>query len=278
MAPSNRLPCGDASAFPAETLPPWVVLHVPHDSSEIPVAVRDQFVLSDDDLAVEIERMTDHHTLALFAGPAPLAQVVRAPVSRLVVDVERFVRDEDEPMAKKGMGVVYALTADRRPLRRSLGRDEREALLRTWYVPHHERLEQVVAAAVATHGRCLVIDCHSFPEQPLAYEEPRPGALRPDICIGTDGFHSPEPLVREFVSAFTRAAWTVLVDAPFAGALVPASRYRRDPRVQAVMVEVNRRLYLADPGGRRRPDFAVVAGRVQACCAAAIARLATAGG
>lgn len=28
-------------------LPPWIVFHVPHDSAEIPVQVRDQFVLSD---------------------------------------------------------------------------------------------------------------------------------------------------------------------------------------------------------------------------------------
>jgi hypothetical protein len=41
----------------------------------------------------------------------------------------------------------------------------------------------------------------------------------------------------------------VAVDTPFSGALVPARHYRRDPRVQSVMVEVNRRLYLDEATG-----------------------------
>lgn len=91
-------------------LPPWVVFHLPHDSRVIPHDVRDQFVLSDAELEHELLAMTDHHTFELFAHGIPAEQVVRFPVSRLVVDVERFERDEDEPMAERGMGVVYART------------------------------------------------------------------------------------------------------------------------------------------------------------------------
>lgn len=160
------------------TLPPWVVLHVPHDSTEVPREVRDQFLLPDGLLTTEIDRMTDHHTLAMFADGLPPAQVVQAPVSRLVVDVERFVLDAEEPMAQRGHGVVYAVTSELHPLRRSLTAAEREALLSAYYVPHHARLEQAVADVVAMHGRCLVLDCHSFPDRPLPYEQAKPGAAR----------------------------------------------------------------------------------------------------
>jgi hypothetical protein len=46
----------------------------------------------------------------------------------------------------------------------------------------------------------------------------------------------------------------VLVDAPFAGALVPLVSFRKDRRVLSVMIEVNRRLYmvLIGMGSRRR--------------------------
>lgn len=79
--------------------PPWVVLHIPHDSTVVPAQVRPQIVLTDPALALELQRMTDHFTHALFAEPAGDAAVVRAPVSRLVVDVERFADDSAEPMA-----------------------------------------------------------------------------------------------------------------------------------------------------------------------------------
>lgn len=39
---------------------PWVVLHIPHDSTVIPDEVRSQFLLTDPDLALALRRMTDH--------------------------------------------------------------------------------------------------------------------------------------------------------------------------------------------------------------------------
>ena len=89
-------------------VPPWVVLHVPHDSTHIPADVRNQFSLDDAQLEHELLAMTDHKTLDLFASGVPQAQVIRAPVSRLVLDVERFEDDQFEPMALRGMGAVAA--------------------------------------------------------------------------------------------------------------------------------------------------------------------------
>ena len=40
---------------------------------------------------------------------------------------------------------------------------ERVALIQAYYRPHHARLEAAVTAALERHGRCLMIDCHSFP-------------------------------------------------------------------------------------------------------------------
>jgi N-formylglutamate deformylase len=253
------------------TYPPWVVLHIAHDSTVIPDAVRPSFRLSDADLTLELERMTDHFTHALFAEPPSEATVVRAPVSRLVVDVERFADDAQEPMAARGMGAVYQVTSHLAPLRRRLSSPEREALLRAWYHPHHERLEAAVADALERHGRCLVIDGHSFPGTALPYENADPAVRRPDICIGSDPFHTPKALEQAFVAAFGRGGWRVAVNDPFAGALVPASRYRRDRRVTAVMVEVNRDLYLEPGRPAPGPDFTRIATELKRRCAEALA-------
>lgn len=249
----------------SETFPPWVVLHVPHDSLHIPPEVRDQFVVNDAELREELVRMTDHLTHAMFSDPGT-TQSVRAAVSRLVIDVERFPEDGAEPMAARGMGAVYSVTSKLTPLRRELRVGEREALLAAYYWPHHERLEGAVSRTVEEHGRCVVIDCHSFPGTALPYECADPKAIRPDICIGTDPFHTPRGLAQAFVRAFEHEGWTVHLDDPFAGALVPASRYRTDRRVQAIMVEVNRKLYLREGAERARDDFDQTAARVRRCC------------
>ena len=51
------------------THPPWVVLHVPDDSTEVSVELRSQFLLNDAELDLELVRMTNHLTLAIFADP-----------------------------------------------------------------------------------------------------------------------------------------------------------------------------------------------------------------
>jgi N-formylglutamate amidohydrolase len=249
--------------------PAWVVLHVPHDSTYVPTAVRPQFLLNDAELGRELVRMTDHRTLALFADSSSDAAIVRSPVSRLVVDVERFATDANEPMATRGMGAVYTLTSQLTPLRRYMRDGEREALMDAYYYPHHQRLEDAVSAALDRHGRCLVLDCHSFPSVALPYELAAPSKIRPDICIGTDDFHTSPELTAAFVSAFQAEGWTISVNDPFPGALVPSSRYRKDTRVAAVMVEVNRRLYLQEADATPLADFATTAQRIRQCCRAA---------
>lgn len=245
--------------------PEWVVLHIPHDSVYIPPHVMPQFAVSEAELQHELLLMTDHHTHDLFgAGHCP-NQVVRANVSRLVVDVERFADDAMEPMSVRGMGVIYTKTANQELLRQKLSEDARKALLENYYHPHHTRLEAMVEEKLARFGQCLVLDCHSFPSSPLPYE-PNQDPVRPDICIGTDPFHTPDSLRGSFVSAFEAAGYKVRLDSPFSGALVPLKHYRKDPRVKAVMVEINRSLYMNEETGSLLECFERFSNQVSVIC------------
>jgi N-formylglutamate amidohydrolase len=58
---------------------------------------------------------------------------------------------------------------------------------------------------------------------------------------------------REWLEA---RGYTVLVDRPYAGTLVPRDFYRSDPRVHSIMIEVNRALYMDEPSGQKSPRFA----------------------
>ncbi len=239
-------------------IPPWVVFHVPHDSIEIPFWVVEQYILSSDELADELIKMTDHFTFDLFVPMGCESQTIRAPVSRLVVDVERFDDDSQEEMAKIGMGSIYKSTSGMKPLRWDIAGEMRSKLLQEYYYPHHQRLETMVNKSLQLHGRCLVVDCHSFPSKALPYERSDVERYRPDICIGSDDFHSPIQLIDNCVLEFQRHGWSVRVNDPFSGALVPASKYRSDNRVSSVMVEINRSLYMDEASGKKIDCFTEV--------------------
>lgn len=232
-----------------------LVIHIPHASTVIPADVRPQLVVDDERLAEEVRLMTDHLTDALFAMEG--AQAVAAPVSRLVVDVERFEQDEREVMAAREMGVVYERCAHGEPLRRPVTAAERAALLDRWHRPHHRRLAGAVRRTLEEHRRCLVIDAHSFPSVPLPYESDQ-DPDRPDICLGTDAFHTPNWLGRLATRLLRREGWMVAMNRPFAGALVPSPFYGNHRRVRAVKIEVNRRLYLDEATAKPRPEFNAV--------------------
>jgi N-formylglutamate amidohydrolase len=196
----------------------------------------------------------DRHADRLFRLPAGEARPVRFPISRLVVDPERFPDDAQKPKAAAGMGAVYTRTPDGRPLQARLDKEERDRLLDRFYRPHHRAPTEAVDAALAAHGACLIIDGHSFSSRPLPHE-PDQETPRPEICIGTDPFHTPAPLAAAAIELLRGAGFSVRRDRPFSGSLVSGSHYRLEPAVMSIMVEVNRAAYVDEASGEPLPGF-----------------------
>ena len=143
------------------------------------------------------------------------------------------------------MGVIHTHGTHRQPVRRGLTLEERQSLLDLYYRPHHDELTWAVQRRLEKHGKCLVLDCHSFPAEALPYERYR-DARRPDFCLGTDDFHTPEKLVVNAVRGLSRQGFSVARNVPFRGTLVPLEYLERDRRVRSLMIEVNRSLYMND--------------------------------
>lgn len=231
-----------------------IILHIPHSSTEVPSDIRRSISLSDEALKDELLKMTDHFTDELFTGHAVPVSPVRFPVSRLVLDPERFVDDEQEHMAQKGMGVVYTRTSAGQPLREEGFLPDRATLIHAYYEPHHELLNRLAADALREAGSCLVLDCHSFPSEPHPYEDNRERE-RPHICVGTDPFHTPVWLQELVARFFQSRGLTVALNTPFSGALVPSAFCRKERNAYAVMIEVNRALYMDERSGKKSGDF-----------------------
>ena len=197
--------------------------------------------------------MTDRYTDELFQSSGPR---VAAPVSRLVCDMERFRLDADEPMAARGMGICYTRGSEGQIIK-AVTEAHREEILRRYYDPHHAALSRAVRQTIANEGHCLLVDCHSFASAPLPYE-PEQAPQRPDICLGTDPFHTPEKLIDICAGYFTSQGYTVAVNTPYSGVLVPMECYHIETRLSAVMIEVNRRLYMDEATGLKLPAFPVL--------------------
>lgn len=232
-----------------------MIFHIPHASTHIPDDVRPQICLSDTALGNELRLMTDWYTDDLFAAAVgPQDNAVKFPVSRLVVDPERFADDALEVMSEVGMGAVYTQTSQGARLRGGLTPQARQSLIETYYQPHHDNLHRAVGRELNSRGRCLIIDCHSFPAQPLPYELEQ-SSDRPDICLGADDFHSPPNLVAYLNEAFSAQGYRVSVNHPFAGTLVPDKYYWKDKRVSSVMIEINRSRYMDEKTREKKACF-----------------------
>jgi N-formylglutamate deformylase len=232
-----------------------MIFHIPHASTHIPAYLRKNIILSDEQLVQELLKMTDWFTDELFgchAGAGDSAIVF--PVSRLVVDPERFLDDAQEHMAKLGMGVIYTKASAGQALREQPTAEERNLLIDNYYRPHHKRLSEAVDAGLKNDGKAMILDCHSFPSKRLPYElDQNPD--RPDICIGTDDYHTPRWLLAALEGKCRSEGLTYALNRPFSGSIVPLEHYQITPNVLSIMIEVNRRFYINEKTGEKSPSF-----------------------
>ena len=214
-----------------------ILINVPHASTFIPEEELSYFVTPF--VARELAVMTDHYCDDLYATGDTM---LRFPISRLVCDAERFRDDASEIMAEVGMGAIYTRCSDGSPLK-VVTEEQKEELLRCYYNPYHARFEFLVAEKLREFDCCLIIDGHSFYPTPLPYERNQ-NLDRPDICLGTDPFHTPSELAEAAYEYFTSCGYSVAFNEPFAGSIVPLKYYGKDKRVISIMIELNRRLYM----------------------------------
>ncbi len=137
-----------------------ILINVPHSATYIPPDELRYFTT--DDLRHEIAAMTDHYCDNLYDTGDTM---IRFPVSRLVCDPERFRDDSKEVMASVGIGAIYTSCSDGSMLK-SISPEHKEEILTGYYDRYHKCLEDNVSLNIGTFGKCLIIDGHSFPDDP----------------------------------------------------------------------------------------------------------------
>ena len=226
-----------------------LILHVPHSSTNIPIL--DGYVVDEKSLQHEMLKLTDWYTDDLFYSEED--EMITADFSRIFCDPERFTEDSQEVMAQFGMGVLYEKN-DIGEIIRNVTPEFKEKVLMEYYWKHHDKFNVAVNNQLAHFGKALIIDCHSYPSIPLMRDLDQ-NKERPDFNIGTDVFHTPKHLIDISIEFFKKAGYTLGIDWPYKGAIVPLAYYNKNKNVESIMLEINRGLYLKEPTNEKTEKY-----------------------
>ena len=226
-----------------------LILHIPHSSTLVPF--KDGYCVTDEILNQEILKLTDWYTDDLFENELDIS--IKAPFSRIFCDTERFSDDSQEVMARFGRGVLYEKTDTGEPLRQ-VSSDLRTKIINQYYWKHHNLFTETVKIQLEQFGKATIFDCHSFPSKPLTSALDQ-SDFRPDFNIGTDSFHTPQKLIDISKQFFAENGYSLGVDKPYTGTIVPLEYYRKNKSVESIMLEINRKLYLKEPTKEKSEQY-----------------------
>lgn len=226
-----------------------IILHVPHSSTSIPMM--EGYLLDETALENEIIKVTDWYTDDLFESKEDIS--ITADFSRIFCDPERFTDDAQEVMAQFGMGVLYEKNDAGEKLR-EVTPALKEKVLNEYYWVHHKKFSTAVSNQLEAFGTALIVDCHSYPSTPLLRDLDK-NPNRPDFNIGTDAFHTPHHLIDLSIDFFKKKGYSLGVDWPYKGSIVPLEYYGKEKKVQSVMLEINRGLYLNEPTNEKSERY-----------------------
>lgn len=224
-----------------------LIFSVPHAGTELPpdIALR---------LTPHAKSLpdTDWHVEQLYDfAPALGATLIRANVSRYVIDLNRPPQDESLYPGQATTGLCPPIEFDGTPIYldgKEVAADEVARRRETWWQPYHDGLAQEIARVKALHGYALLFDCHS-----IASRVPRlfPGTL-PDLNLGTVHGASCAPALQAAIAGvMQRSGFSHVVNGRFVGGHITRHYGKPSDNVHAVQMEKGQDCHLMDDGSNR---------------------------
>ena len=202
-----------------------LLVHVPHASTYIPENLRKDFIVENDLIDKESNISADLYTEQLARQAWPLATIIEAKISRIVLDVERYEDDSKEIMAQFGRGMIYTKSHDGKKIRDKVSQEKRQKLIDQYYAPHWKKLRD------SAKGKVL-IDLHSYPVEPWSIEL-RPNNGRPEIDLGFTEELTPTKWVKSITNHFENLDFEVGHNTPYSGVIDAGAN-------AAIMIEIRR--------------------------------------
>ena len=215
-----------------------IICNIPHSGMYIPEWAKQDFIISELQLKQFSEKMVDKDIDKIFSFISSENKIVQE-ISRVVVDMERYRNDKDEPMSKLGMGLFYEKDDLGNIIR--IRRETYTKCLKI-YDDYHAKLTNLVDEKLNIYDKCYILDCHSF-HNGLTYTGYNTKNF-PDVCIGFNEEH-PNKEILYIKKLFEKYGYIVALNMPFSGALVPL-KHLNNPKVYSIMLELNRQVYNND--------------------------------
>ena len=234
-----------------------VVVAVPHGGRGYPDDIAARLRLSLD----EVVRLEDRYVDLVAQGVAATGvPVLIADTPRLLIDLNRAEDDLDPGMladppqrwfapvsvrARGGLGLIpRRLPRGGELWRERIAMAEVNRRIETVHRPWHATLAKALDRARPRHGRAVLIDLHSMPSLP-----PRAGTPQPVVVIGDrHGVSASDGLRRRLVDVAREQGFAVAVNDPYAGGHAVVRHGAPHRGIEAVQVELDRRLYLTEAG------------------------------
>lgn len=217
-----------------------IIFHIPHSSLNVPNYFLEK-------LTIPLNKFNELNQIITDLKVDKLVENIRVSkaifkYSRMFCDVERFEDENLEPMAKKGMGIVYTKDINEQTFIK-VDQEYKNNIIKKHYKPHHEQLNKLTKSILNKYNKAYIFDLHSFSDElvklTFGYD------TTPDICIGVDKLFEDEELTQFTLSFFKSNGYSVEINYPYLGTLIPNNYYfNKDSSVKGIMIEINKRIYL----------------------------------
>ena len=236
----------------------YPVFHVPHDGVEFPKELMESVCISKEEFVRYHEIMRDSHMADLIPYEyVPECEAAVFNISRLLCDVERFLGPE-EVMERYGMGFCYEQAYDGTKIKNVTENLKKKTL--KYYQKHHALIDRLCSR----YSRILFIDLHSYSDEIVMKDFLRLDMDTPDVCIGTDPDYTPPELTGIVQKHFERNSYTTAINYPYSGCFIPDAVMKKkiDCDCAAIMIEINRRIFSADPDSETVSKIREIIGQI----------------
>lgn len=224
-----------------------LIFSVPHAGTELPADIAAQLTPHARELPD-----TDWHVEKLYDFAPDLgATLIRANVSRYVIDLNRPPQDESLYPGQATTGLCPPIEFDGTPIYQN-GREvpagEVARRREIYWQPYHDRLAAEIARVKQRHGYAFLYDCHS-----IASRVPRlfPGTL-PDLNLGTvNGTSCAGALQAKIAGIMEMGGFSQIVNGRFIGGHITRHYGKPSENVHAVQMEKGQDCHLMDDGSNR---------------------------
>ncbi|MCB0379529.1 MAG: N-formylglutamate amidohydrolase [Bdellovibrionales bacterium] len=224
---------------------------IPHSGENIPKEVTWLSSLSEAHLMRDVDRFVDKLYRPVI-DELHLPCVV-SPWHRYVIDLNRSPNEFDadsvegaaEPSGRHPKGLHWSITTLEEPLlRKPMSMDLHQTLLKEYYWPFHNSVQELGESLVQSAGQVFHLDAHSMPSLGTNLH-PDPGQQRADIVVSDFHGSSCRPEFKEIVmEAYQRAGFEVAYNWPYVGGGITKKFGRPSENFHTLQVELNRKLYM----------------------------------